>query len=163
MGLVRKVTTRTCGPEGILVIAPQWEVLVFRCVRAGSGMLFLTGRGVAQPGLARHLGVVEVARSNRVAPIFWPEGQKIERRKESSRTGELLQGSDYPTRYTGRSVSLLSFLLGLLSPALLTSGSPALLSRIDQENEFHFRGCGISLILMMDLHFHRGFRNVISF
>ena len=102
------------------MIAPQWEVLVFRCVRAGSGMLFLTGRGVAQPGLARHLGVVEVARSNRVAPIFWPEGQKIERRKESSRTGELLQGNDYPTRYTGRSVSLLSFLLGLLSPALLS-------------------------------------------
>ncbi|MEY4567443.1 MAG: hypothetical protein RLY14_2413 [Planctomycetota bacterium] len=33
----------------------------------GSGAF--TGRGVAQPGLARHLGVVEVARSNRVAPI----------------------------------------------------------------------------------------------
>lgn len=35
-----------------------------------SDVLFLAGRGVAQPGLARHLGVVEVARSNRVAPIF---------------------------------------------------------------------------------------------
>jgi len=80
----------------------------------------LAGRGVAQPGLARHLGVVEVARSNRVAPIFWPEGQKIERRKESSRTGELFRGNDYPTRYIGGSVSLLSFLLGLLSPALLS-------------------------------------------
>ena len=44
----------------------------------------------------------------------------ISRRKESRRTGELLQGNDYPTRYTGRSVSLLSFLLGLLSPALLS-------------------------------------------
>lgn len=46
------------------------------------GVLFQSGRGVAQPGLARHLGVVEVARSNRVAPIFWPSGQKIESRGE---------------------------------------------------------------------------------
>lgn len=37
-----------------------------------------SGRGVAQPGLARHLGVVEVARSNRVAPTFafWQQSQK---------------------------------------------------------------------------------------
>jgi hypothetical protein len=71
----------------------------------------------------------------------------ISRRKESRRTGELLQGNDYPTCYIGRSVSLLSFLLALLSPALLspvllTFGSPhfrfslllALLSRISRKN-----------------------------
>ncbi len=32
--------------------------------------LKIKDRGVAQPGLARHLGVVEVASSNLVAPIF---------------------------------------------------------------------------------------------
>ena len=52
-------------------------------------------RGVAQPGLARHLGVVEVAGSNPVAPIFsalrpkkiesrW---EKVESRKNQDRRG----------------------------------------------------------------------------
>ena len=36
-----------------------------------SGVSHLLGaRGVAQPGLARHLGVVEVVGSNPAAPIF---------------------------------------------------------------------------------------------
>ena len=40
-------------------------------------------RGVAQPGLARHLGVVEVAGSNPVAPIFSAlRPKKIESREE---------------------------------------------------------------------------------
>jgi hypothetical protein len=96
----------------------------------------------------------------------------ISRRKESGRTGEkraveqesfskvtVIQPVTLAAQLVCSLFSSLSSLLFSLLSVLLTSGSPFQ----EQEKEFHFRGCGISLIPMMDLDFHRGFRNVISF